>query len=310
MAFNRPTYPNFMRLLTLLGVDASDSDMSWCVSAAKPTWRSRYEWASHGLLSFFVQRSNWFRPRHWRLLWDILRFSATATRAMRRGDISEESIDEFMLRHGFGEAFREDYMIVCCICLLFQTHPFKLMKLFSIFQPLTAAIWSTPPDATALYFPASTHLRFMYNHHMLGLGGRHQWLTVAGSSRAYIQRILSRIASDQKHFSTPVQSVWSSDQPKVGDRRKVMLRTEAGETHEFDHVIMATHADVTLDILRRGGGTAEEEKVLGQFPFQPNNRVVMHRDERVRRLRLMTVTPNHMYSLCHSEGLLGAHGTT
>ena len=37
---------------------------------------------------------------------------------MRRGDMPEESIDEFMLRHGFGEAFREDYMIVCCIFLL------------------------------------------------------------------------------------------------------------------------------------------------------------------------------------------------
>jgi len=89
-----------------------------------------------------------------------------------------------------------------------------------------------------------------------------------------------------------------------------MLRTAAGETHEFDHVIMATHADVTLDILRRGDSTAEEEQVLSQFPFQPNNRVVMHRDERVRRLRLMTAETNHMYSLCHSEGLLGAHGTT
>ena len=145
---------------------------------------------------------------------------------------------------------------------------------------------------------------------MLGLGGRHQWLTVAGSSRTYIQRILSQISSEQQHFSTPVHSVWSSDQPKVGDRGKVMLRTAAGEMHEFDHVIMATHADVTLDILRRGGGTAEEEQVLGHFPFQPNNRVVMHRDERVCWPRSMTVCiADHACSLCHRGEAPGAHGT-
>ena len=115
VVFNRPTYPNFMRLLTVLGVEASDSDMSWSFSAAKPMSRSRYEWASRGLLSFFVQRSNWFRPRHWRLFWDILRFSSTAKRAIQCGDMTDESIEEFMLSHDFGDAFREDYMIVCCL---------------------------------------------------------------------------------------------------------------------------------------------------------------------------------------------------
>ncbi|KAK0196726.1 hypothetical protein F5146DRAFT_1129525 [Armillaria mellea] len=34
---------------------------------------------------------------------------------------------------------------------------------------MTAAIWSTPPDKCALYFPAQTLFQFMHNHHLLQL---------------------------------------------------------------------------------------------------------------------------------------------
>lgn len=58
-----------------------------------------------------------------------------------------------------------------------------------------------------------------------------------------------------------------------------MLRTLAGETFEFDHVIMATHANITLEILERGkgGATDTERQVLQGFGWAKND-LVVHSD--------------------------------
>ncbi|KZV83527.1 FAD/NAD(P)-binding domain-containing protein [Exidia glandulosa HHB12029] len=257
IVFNTATYPNFCKYLELLGVSHLMSDMSWSVSRD----RGAYEWASRGLRNFFVQWENIFSARHWRILWDMLRFNATATSFLFGGSEPTGSIGEFIDSRGYSRAFRDDYFI-----------------------PLTAAIWSTPVDETALDFPASTLIRFMYNHHLLQISGRPQWLTVSGSSKAYIDRALEGIPAAQKHFNTAIHSVVTSVTP---DGQPVhQLTTATGETYSVDHVILACHADHALEILTRGSGPTEEEHaVLSGFTFGRNNRVVMHRDERLMPAR-------------------------
>lgn len=137
---------------------------------------------------------------------------------------------------------------------------------------MTAAVWSTPPDAAALDFPALTLIRFLHNHHLLQILGQPQWLTVKNGSITYVNSIIDALPSSQLHLNTPIASISSSGE-------KYTLHTSTGGTQEFNHVIFASHADTTLGIL---GDTAtdEERRILSQFTFGKNV-ATLHSDEAV-----------------------------
>lgn len=145
---------------------------------------------------------------------------------------------------------------------------------------MTAAIWSTPADTASLDFPLSTLLRFMHNHHLLQIFDQPQWLTIKGGSRNYVDRIVSRLPKKQLHLGQAVKSV------RTATDRKVIITTDKGDEHAYDHVIMATHADTTLSLLNAGGGgvTDDERDILGAFEFE-KNRAVLHSDARLMPAR-------------------------
>ncbi len=58
----------------------------------------------------------------------------------------------------------------------------------------------------------------------------------------------------------------------------IELRTPFGTPQDFDHVIFATHADQTLELL--SDPTPAEREVLGAIRYQPNL-AVLHTDERL-----------------------------
>ena len=141
---------------------------------------------------------------------------------------------------------------------------------------MTAAIWSTPPDKCALDFPALTLLRFMHNHHLLQLTGKPAWLTIPGGSHTYVKRVLSRLDAKRLHLSTPVTAI------STLDTGRVQITTPTG-TQEFDKVVLATHSDTALKILKSGNGlTQAEVDVLGAFGWS-RNEAVLHCDEEVCR---------------------------
>ncbi|KAJ8087696.1 hypothetical protein PM082_006532 [Marasmius tenuissimus] len=205
----------------------------------------------------------------WRMIYDVLRFNASTRRLIGRWgsgqDWEDISIGEYLKRNGYSEAFSDNYLI-----------------------PMTAAIWSTPPDKCALDFPARTLIQFMHNHHLLQITGKPSWLTIPGGSHQYVNTILSSLSPSQLHLSTPVASL--SSHGTVGDgaaHPKVTLTTASGETEEFDHVILACHSDTALKILRAGQGvTEEEERILGLFQWNKNESVLHHDEELMPRSRL------------------------
>ena len=71
IVYNDRTYPNFIRLLTELGVDSQPTAMSFSVSSEI----DGLEYAGTNLNTLFAQRRNLLSPRFWRLLRDILRFN-------------------------------------------------------------------------------------------------------------------------------------------------------------------------------------------------------------------------------------------
>ena len=74
LVYNERTYPGLISLFEQLGIETAHSNMSFSVQAP---WGSSgvLEWNGADLNTVFAQRRNFFRPRFWWLLRDILRFN-------------------------------------------------------------------------------------------------------------------------------------------------------------------------------------------------------------------------------------------
>ena len=114
------------------------------------------EWAGTNLFTVFCQPGRLLDPGRWRLIWDVMRFNACAG-SLLAGDREEGvgSIGEYLDREGYSDEFKDDYLIVC-ISFYLSLGPLILLIFM---QPMTAAIWSTPPDKCFADLPARTLVR-------------------------------------------------------------------------------------------------------------------------------------------------------
>lgn len=127
-----------------------------------------------------------FKPRVYRMMWDIFRFHIFAKDLLsEEGESEQLSIGEYLDREGYSQSFKEDYLLVSFSSLSLH-HPIPFYPdtncILVYMQPLTAGIWSIPPEKVALDFPAMALVRFFHNHQMLQLWGKPSWLTVKGGS--------------------------------------------------------------------------------------------------------------------------------
>ncbi|KAJ6487216.1 FAD/NAD(P)-binding domain-containing protein [Mycena vitilis] len=247
IVFNPSTYPNFIKFLKLHAINILPTEMTFSVSRDG----GLFEWAGSNLMTIFCQPYRLIDPNMWRLIYDVLRFNACARRIITDDSDADLSIGEYLDREGYSDSFKDNYLI-----------------------PMTACIWSTPPDKCAMDFPAKTLIQFLNNHHLLQITGKPSWLTLEGGSRVYVNKILSKLPAAQLHLSAPVKSV-STD---AGESSAVHLTTAGGVTETFDHVIFACHSDTVLSILQAGEGITEDErKILGMFQWN-RNEAVLHSD--------------------------------
>jgi predicted NAD/FAD-binding protein len=248
LVFNRRTYPNLLRLFAELEVPIAPSDMSFSVSVpVHGTFgKRRLEWSGANLDTVFAQRRNLGSPDFLRMLMDLLRFNAQATRIAAGVESgSDLSLGEFLLQHGYGPAFRDWYLL-----------------------PMAAAIWSCPM-ATMLAYPVATFVRFCHNHGLLQVNDRPQWYTVAGGARRYVQGIAAKLPVVR--IDDPVFSVTRTDAGKV------LVASRYGREH-YDEVVLACHSDQSLRVLR--DADLAERTVLDGVRYQPN-RAVLHTDARL-----------------------------
>lgn len=260
IVMNTATYPNFIRFLKEIGVAPRKTEMTFGVSRDQGT----FEWAGTSLSSIFAQRRNLFSLSMWRLIFDIVRFNEFALDVLQDEVESEsdpqggastrqtatpsgESIGDYLDREGYSPEFRDDYLI-----------------------PMTAAVWSTSPDKCSLEFPAITLIRFMYNHHLLStVAKRPDWMTIPGGSKRYIDAVLKDFPRDRIHLKSPVTAL-------VPSKSGPVTLTANGRDYEFDHVILATHGDQALEILRPVA-TKQEVEILSGFQTS-RNVAVLHSD--------------------------------
>ena len=71
IVYNDWTYPNFIKLLSTLGVPTQATEMSFSVKNLK----TKMEYNGNTINSLFAQRRNIFRPAFWRLVLDIVKFN-------------------------------------------------------------------------------------------------------------------------------------------------------------------------------------------------------------------------------------------
>ncbi len=246
LVYNQRTYPGLIGLFESLNIRTAASDMSFSVQARWDDTGKVLEWNGANLNSVFAQRSNLLRPRFWGLLSDIMRFNQLATDLAKsaEADALAQPLQQFLDEHRFGTAFRQGYLL-----------------------PMLGCIWSCP-TTQMLQFPVATMVRFCDNHGLLQVNNRPPWFTVAGGAKHYVQAITEPIID--KRLNTPVLGI-------ARDEQGVQVRTAQGVEH-FDHVVLATHADQSLDLLERPSN--DEQALLGAIRFQAN-RAVLHTDTRV-----------------------------
>ena len=239
IVYNEHNYPQLTALFEHLGVETEASDMSFAVSLANGGYE--YEGSAGG---FFGQRRNLLRPKQWRLLVDIRRFFREAPAILLQPD-QGVSLGDYLKTNRYSKTFAYDHLL-----------------------PMAAAIWSSSVEEI-LAFPARSFVSFYANHGLLRFTDRPEWRTVAGGSRRYVETISAGFRK-QVRLSTPVKAV-----RRLNPGIEVI--DAKGHRDRFDAVVMASHADQSLEIL---GGDASplEQKVLGAFRYQ-ENRAVLHSDE-------------------------------
>lgn len=238
MVFNDRTYPNFVRLLKHLGVAAQPSDMSFSVKCD----RTGFEYCGSSLNTLFAQRSNLLRPSFYRMLSDIVKFNRRAPEILASDDHTT-TLQQFVSRGGYGAEFVERYLI-----------------------PMGAAIWSAPVRQME-QFPARYFIQFCHNHGLLSLTDRPQWQVIRGGADTYVAA-LSAPFRDRVRLNTPVRAI-------NREGGTVQLRLDTGEIEQFEHVILAVHADLALRMLRDPSWA--ERDILTAFPYQENE-TVLHTD--------------------------------
>ncbi len=242
LVFNHRTYPRLVELFKALEVPTAPSEMSFSVQVPQ----QGIEWSGNSLNTVFAQRGNLLRPRFLGMLAQILRFNRLATGLAVNGDEATltEPIGDFLLRHGFGEAFRDWYLL-----------------------PMLGCIWSCPTDQM-LRFPVATMIRFCHNHGLIQVSDRPQWMTVVGGSRVYVQKMVAGL--DDARLRCPVRAVRRT-------AAGVLVSTDQG-TERFDEVVLACHSDQALSLL--ADASDDERALLASIRYQPN-RAVLHTDTAV-----------------------------
>ena len=223
IVFNDWTYPNFIRLLSQLGVGFKDTEMSFSVSDPL----SGVEYNGHNLNTLFAQRSNLVSPKFIGMVRDILRFNREALNDLNNQRIDADmTLGDYLKANGYSERFIQHYIV-----------------------PMGAAIWSMSLN-DMLGFPLQFFVRFFKNHGLLSVSDRPQWQVIEGGSSAYIAPLTAAF-KDRIRLNCPVTRV-------DRDVHGVVIHSPAGLEH-FDRVVFACHSDQAQKLL---AVTSEAERAL------------------------------------------------
>ena len=242
IVFNEKTYPNFLKLMGLLGVPWQNSEMSFSIRCM----RTGLEFRPSTFSTLFVQRRNLVRPAFYRMLMDLFRFKKEAQELLRdtRGD--QKTLESFLREKNYSPWF-VNYFIV----------------------PMGSAIWSASPDKFRK-FPARYFTEFFNNHGFLNVQDQPRWFVLKGGSRQYIEP-LTRGYRDRIRLNCPIRKLRRTPEG-------VILQADGADPESFDRVVIATYSDQALKLL--ADPTEAEREILGRIEYQ-ENQTILHTDHTV-----------------------------
>ena len=244
IVFNEQTYPNLISFFRELDVPFEKSNMSFSVSVKD----SNVEYGGSGLNAIFANKKNLLNLKFLKMINEIISFYKKAPSLLNH-NLSEDTLGNYLEKSKLSKYFIEYHII-----------------------PMVAAIWSMPFEK-AKDMPLKLFLNFFINHGLFKLKNRPQWYTVTNRSRAYVNKVLEKISGEVfKNYK--VSKILRSDNN---------VRISIGNEYlDYDHVILASHADQSLKILEEP--TSEEDKILKRFSYV-SNKAYLHIDENLMPLR-------------------------
>tara|TARA_B100000579_G_C22742510_1_gene809830 strand:+ start:1 stop:1227 length:1227 start_codon:yes stop_codon:yes gene_type:complete len=238
IVFNELTYPNLINLFKELSVPVEKSDMSFSVSIKN----SKIEYGGRGLNAIFANKLNIFNLSFLKMIKEIIIFYNTAPKLLKN-NLEGLTLGSYLEKKKLSKYFIEFHII-----------------------PMVAAIWSMP-FSNAKEMPLKLFLQFFVNHGLFKFKNRPQWYTVFNRSRTYVKKILPQISGEIfKNYR--INKIIRND-------NNVRLKME-NEYLDYDHVILASHADQSLQLLE--SPSSDEKKILGRFKYI-SNLAVLHTEE-------------------------------
>ena len=241
IVFNHLTYPNLINFFNEIDIEIEKSDMSFSVSVEG----TNFEYCGKGLKGIFANKSNFLNIKFIRMFLEILKFYKLCDKISNIDQVT--TLDEFLKKNRWSKSFINYHII-----------------------PMVSAIWSMPPYEAGK-MPMNFFLKFFQNHGLFKLRNRPQWYTVAHRSKTYVNKVLSKISGEyfKNYKINSIQRVSSGVQVYYGG---------ANEFFDYDKVILATHADQALSLIKNP--TDQEIKTLSNFDYK-KNLAVLHCDESV-----------------------------
>jgi predicted NAD/FAD-binding protein len=247
IVFNDITYPNFLALLSEIGIDKQATEMSFSVHNCQ----TGLEYNGHNFNTLFAQRRNLLRPKFWKLVKDILRFNNQCKDIFQQENYqSGYTLGEFLKDNDFSAFFGEHYIL-----------------------PMGAAIWSSSlaqmEDVEFKFF-----VQFFHNHGLLNIADRPQWYVIPNGSRSYLTPLCEPF-KDNIVLNANINNITRSDSP---DEKSVQVHFNDKPSQTFDEVVIACHSDEALALLN--DATKDEHTVLSAMPYSKNS-VVLHTDKKL-----------------------------
>ena len=241
IVFNHLTYPNLINFFNEIDIEIEKSDMSFSVSVEG----TNFEYCGKGLKGIFANKSNFLNIKFIRMFLEILKFYKLCDKISNIDQVI--TLNEFLKKNKWSKSFINYHII-----------------------PMVSAIWSMPPYEAGK-MPMNFFLKFFQNHGLFKLRNRPQWYTVAHRSKTYVNKVLSQISGEyfKNYKINSIQRVSSGVQVYYGG---------ANEFFDYDKVILATHADQALSLIKNP--TDQEIKTLSNFDYK-KNLAVLHCDESV-----------------------------
>ena len=239
VVFNELNYPYLCRLFDILHIETQTTNMSFSVHCDK----SGLEYNGSNINTFFSQRSNLLKPWVWSILKDIIRFNSESIKTLNSGLDDNISVGQFFQNHHYSRQFFEKYLV-----------------------PLGASIWSCH-EKDFTNFPMRFVIQFLRNHGLLQITKRPTWRTVSGGSYEYVRKLQNKL-DGQIRLNANVNRV---ERGKNG----VSVYWNNNHMEIFDEVIMATHADTSMNTV--ANLDQEEHETLEMFAYG-NSEGCLHTD--------------------------------